>query len=247
MPYLVIGGDQLKHNYFRTSTIKTYIKFWSSIFIVVLMVFFIFLQYLGRINWGGFAYIFLLIPGIYLFMWSYSKFYYILKANKVLKNLPVNLDKSDLNQKSDFMRVEIGVYIYNNHLFILNKTWFYVMDINKIEWLFISSESSRVQAWDNLVINTTAGERYFWIIPNPSELGFVHYNDHYIKEELVHYLFDYIGDHYPQIKLGYTSEMEKNMNGEQSAFSESIQKVQRFDKDNKWDEFNRNYIRKEQS
>lgn len=181
-------------------------------------------------------------PGSYFFVWSILKIPGMLRANAILKeNFPPDFNKSDLMINADLNLPEIGTFIYKHHLFVLNKFWYYSIDLSDVRWIFIITLTSNVSSEECLVMNTFYKKRYYFTIPELTASGKYKRSSTDKSKDYVNYLFEYIHLNYPQVDLGYSWEKDKVYLKDQSPLRKVFEKACRHDASAQWTELNSEY------
>lgn len=142
------------NNYFQKSFKKVMKRFLFGSFLLILIVILYIFNGTADNIWGLITLI-SAAPGVFYFMWGIVKIPAMLRAKTILKEeFPPDIDKSDIVLHAELSLPDIGTFIYKKHLFVLNKFWYYCVDLTDVSWLFVITLSSNVSSEDCLVVNT---------------------------------------------------------------------------------------------
>lgn len=157
-----------RSDYFRHSGQQTRLKFFLGICLVILMILAVALQLLGLISWGGLVLIGLVLPGVGLTSWGLLVYPAVRRSNAVREaEFPAEFQLPDLLRAHDLQIPSIGAFLLADHLFILHRSWYYLINLKTVRGLYVASGSSRIQDWDELVVDTIDGHRLHWMLPRP--------------------------------------------------------------------------------
>lgn len=223
-------------NYFQRCRRKTTLLFYFGVSLVVLMTLFISLQLRGLIGWGGLAFAALLMPGVSLTLWGLRIHPVVRRAHKILTaEFPADFRLPDLLSDHDLQISPIGAMIRGDHLFILHRNWYGLINLQTVTGLYVTSGGTRVQAWDELVIDTRSGHRFHWMLPPPKGLAADGIPSSQAAEAGLQLLFAYLAETFPHIRLGRVSAADPR-----SGDPESLRNLESPDI---WKEFNRSWYR----
>lgn len=147
------------------------------------------------------------VTGLVVLMQGMNYYREFFKSYRILKNhFPPGFDVYDLKKNADLRLPGIESYVYADHLFMLNKNWFYVVDLRETAWLFVDEMWSRSSAFNCLFVNTVDRNRALWIIPHLSNKETRDVEK--LKPNVI-YLFAYLTVRYPHIDFGYSWEKDQ--------------------------------------
>lgn len=214
------------------------IRFFGASFLLLLMIAIIIINGINYNVWWIIAHLCGAL-GAYFFVWSIIKIPGLLRANTILKEkFAPEFNKSDLMIHANLKLPEIGTFIYKDHLFILNKLWYYSIDLSDVAWLFVIELSSSVASEDSLVVNTISKKRFYWSIRKSIQSSQpINRNTDIIKDN-VNYLFDYVNSNYPDIDLGYSWEKDRIYLKDKFFLRQDFERACRYGASPKWTELN---------